>query len=141
MTHQSAAEAVGRSRSGVTNLLRLINLAVPVQDLLMDGKIDMGHARALLGLSLAKQIELANLIAHKGFSVRQTEQLVKHQEKSADKKTAKPDRDLLRLQEELSEKLGTAVAIKPGQRGTGKVVINYSSLDELDTIIVRLRKH
>ncbi|MGH8715242.1 MAG: ParB/RepB/Spo0J family partition protein, partial [Burkholderiales bacterium] len=101
--------------------------------------IDMGHARALLGLSAAKQIQLANLVAQKGLSVRQTERLAKQQEKATHKKTAKPDRDLIRLQEELSEKLGTTVNIKPGKRGTGKLIINYSSLDELDSLISKLR--
>ncbi len=141
MTHQSAAEAVGRSRSGVTNLLRLINLAAPVQQLLLQGKIDMGHARALLGLSAAKQIQLANLVAQKGLSVRQTERLAKQQEKTTHKKTAKPDRDLIRFQEELSEKLGTTVRINSGKRGTGKLIINYSSLDELDSLISKLCRH
>jgi len=141
MTHQSAAEAVGRSRSGVTNLLRLINLAAPVQQLLLQGKIDMGHARALLGLSAAKQIQLANLVAQKGLSVRQTERLAKQREKTTHKKTAKPDRDLIRFQEELSEKLGTTVRINSGKRGTGKLIINYSSLDELDSLISKLCRH
>ena len=141
MTHQSAAEAIGRSRSGVTNLLRLINLAAPVQELLMEGRIDMGHARALLGLSAEKQIELANLVAHKGLSVRQIEQLVKQREKTTHKKTEKPDRDLIRLQEELSEKLGATVSIKPGKRGTGRLIIDYASLDELDNLISKLCKH
>lgn len=140
MTHQNAAAAIGRSRSGVTNLLRLLNLAAPVQDLLMEGRIDMGHARALLGLNAAMQIELAHLVAHKGLSVRQTEQLVKHREKSAHKKPAKPDRDLIRLQEELSEKLGATVSIKPGKRGSGKLVIHYAGLDELDSLIGKLSK-
>jgi ParB family chromosome partitioning protein len=141
MTHQSAAEAVGRSRSGVTNLLRLINLAAPVQQLLLQGKIDMGHARALLGLSAAKQIQLANLVAQKGLSVRQTERLAKQREKTTHIKTAKPDRDLIRFQEELSEKLGTTVRINSGKRGTGKLIINYSSLDELDSFISKLCRH
>ena len=141
MTHQSAAEAVGRSRSGVTNLLRLINLAAPVQQLLLQGKIDMGHARALLGLSAAKQIQLANLVAQKGLSVRQTERLAKQREKTTHIKTAKPDRDLIRFQEDLSEKLGTTVRIKSGKRGTGKLIINYSSLDELDSFISKLCRH
>ena len=141
MTHQSAAQAVGRSRSGVTNLLRLINLAAPVQQLLLQGKIDMGHARSLLGLSAAKQIQLANLVAQKGLSVRQTERLAKQQEKTTHKKTAKPDRDLIRFQEELSEKLGTTVRINSGKRGTGKLIINYSSLDELDSLISKLCRH
>ena len=141
MTHQNAAEAVGRSRSGVTNLLRLINLAAPVQQLLLQGKIDMGHARALLGLSAAKQIQLANLVAQKGLSVRQTERLAKQREKTTHIKTAKPDRDLIRFQEDLSEKLGTTVRIKSGKRGTGKLIINYSSLDELDSFISKLCRH
>jgi len=141
MTHQSAAEAVGRSRSGVTNLLRLINLAAPVQQLLLQGKIDMGHARALLGLSAAKQIQLANLVAQKGLSVRQTEKLAKQREKTTHAKTAKPDRDLIRFQEDLSEKLGTTVRIKSGKRGSGKLIINYSSLDELDSLISKLCRH
>ena len=138
MTHQSAAEAVGRSRSGVTNLLRLINLAAPVQQLLLQNKLDMGHARALLGLSAAKQIQLANLVAQKGLSVRQTEKLAKQQEKAIHKKTAKPDHDLLRLQEELAEKLGTTVTIRQGKKG-GKLIIEYHSLDQLDGILARLR--
>ncbi|HYA20283.1 MAG TPA: ParB/RepB/Spo0J family partition protein [Burkholderiales bacterium] len=141
MTHQSAAEAVGRSRAAVTNLLRLINLAAPVQQLLLEGKIDMGHARALLGMSTAKQIQLANLVAQKGLSVRQTERLAKEQEKPVHKKLGKPDRDLARLQEELSDKLGTTVKIRPGRRGTGKLIIDYSSLDQLDGLIGKLRKH
>jgi len=141
MTHQSAAEAVGRSRAAVTNLLRLINLAAPVQQLLLEGKIDMGHARALLGMSTARQIQLANLVAQKGLSVRQTERLAKEQEKPVHKKLGKPDRDLARLQEELSDKLGTTVKIRPGRRGTGKLIIDYSSLDQLDGLIGKLRKH
>ena len=141
MTHQSAAEAVGRSRAAVTNLLRLINLAAPVQQLLLQGKIDMGHARALLGMSAAKQIQLANLVAQKGLSVRQTERLAKEREKPVHKKLAKPDRDLARLQEELSDKLGTTVKIRPGRRGTGKLIIDYSSLDQLDGLIGKLRRY
>ena len=141
MTHQSAAEAVGRSRAAVTNLLRLINLAAPVQQLLLEGKIDMGHARALLGMSTARQIQLANLVAQKGLSVRQTERLAKEHEKPAHKKAGKLDRDLVRLQEELSEKLGATVRINPGKRGTGKLIISYSSLDQLDGLIGKLRKH
>ena len=141
MTHQSAAEAVGRSRTAVTNLLRLINLAAPVQQLLLEGKIDMGHARALLGMNAAKQIQLANRVAQEGLSVRQTERLAKEREKPVHKKAVKPDRDLIRLQEELSEKLGTTVRISPGKRGAGKLIIDYSSLDELDSLISKLRKH
>src|SRR5690349_16285313 len=99
MTHQAASEALGSSRSAVSNLLRLLNLAAPVQELLMQGKIDMGHARALLSLAAAKQIETANLVVHKGLSVRETEKLVYQIEHPVVKHHPQRDRDLLRLQE------------------------------------------
>lgn len=135
MTHQAAAEAVGRSRSAVTNLLRLLSLAPPVQDMLMHSRIDMGHARALLPLGLAKQIEAAHEVAHKQLSVREAERLVQRLMKPAIRATAKPDRDILRLQENLSDKLGTTVTIKGGKEGRGRLVIEYGSLDQLDSII------
>ena len=135
MTHQAAAEAVGRSRSAVTNLLRLLSLAPPVQDMLMHSRIDMGHARALLPLGLTKQIEAAHEVAHKQLSVREAERLVQRLMKPAAKTSAKPDRDILRLQENLSDKLGTTVTIKGGKGGRGKLVIEYGSLDQLDSII------
>ena len=93
MTHQVAAEAVGRSRSAVTNLLRLLNLAKPVQELLMQNKIDMGHARALIGLSEGKQAEIAHEVAQKSLSVRETERLVQKLQESVTKIPATPDRD------------------------------------------------
>jgi len=135
MTHQSAGKALGNSRSSITNLLRLLNLSAPVQNLMMQGKIDMGHGRALLTLSPAQQIELANLIVHKQLSVRETERLVNRVEHPAKKTASKQDLDLLRLQEEISEKLGAQVVIKPGKNGEGNVVIYYKSLDQLDGIL------
>jgi ParB family transcriptional regulator, chromosome partitioning protein len=139
MTHEAASQALGSSRSAVSNLLRLLNLPSPVQELLMDGKIDMGHGRALLSLPPAKQIEIANLVAHKQLSVRETERLVHRIEHPAPKPKgrAKNDRDLLNLQEDVSAKLGAQVVIKPGKRGAGTVVIHYSSLEQLDGILSR----
>jgi ParB family chromosome partitioning protein len=138
MTHQAAAEAVGRSRSAVTNLLRLLSLAAPVQDMLMHSRIDMGHARALLPLGLAKQIEAAHEVADKGLSVREAERLAQRLMKPVARATTKPDRDILRLQENLSDRLGTTVTIKAGKGGRGKLVIEYGSLDQLDSIIQKI---
>lgn len=135
MTHQTAGEALGSSRSAISNLLRLLNLATPVQELMMQGKIDMGHGRALLPLSAAKQVEIANLIAHKQLSVRETEKLIKRIERAPTRRTIMQDRDLLRLQEDISSKLGANVTIKPGKRGTGNLVIHYTSLEQLDDIL------
>lgn len=137
MTHQAASQALGSSRSAVSNLLRLLNLPSPVQELLMQGKIDMGHARALLVLSAARQIETANLIVHKQLSVRETERLVHRIEHPVAKSRSKHDRDLLRLQEDISTKLGTQVVINPGKKGKGTVVIHYSNLDQLEGILSR----
>jgi ParB family chromosome partitioning protein len=137
MTHQAASQALGSSRSSVSNLLRLLNLADPVQELLMQGKIDMGHSRALLSLAPAKQIETANLVVHKQLSVRETERLVHRLEHPVAKPRPKRDRDLLRLQENVSAKLGAQVAINPGKNGKGTIVIHYSSLEQLDGILSR----
>jgi ParB family chromosome partitioning protein len=141
MTHEAAAEAVGRSRSGVTNLLRLLSLAKPVQDLVLQGRLDMGHGRALLALPGARQIELANVIAAKNLSVRQAERLVGQALATprAVSRVAR-DRDLLALEEELSDHLGTRVAIVPRKNGAGRVVIDYASLDQLDSLLAGLRK-
>jgi len=144
MTHQLAAEAVGRSRSAASNLLRLLKLPQPVQDMLMENKLDMGHARALLSLESAQQILLANKITADGLSVREAEKLVQKQlaapEQTKHKKTAKPSRDTLRLQEEMSAVLGTHVEIKPGNKGSGKLVIEYANHDQLDEFMSRLKK-
>jgi len=138
MTHQTAGEALGNSRSTISNLLRLLNLSAPVQELMMQGKIDMGHGRALLALSPADQIKIANLIAHKQLSVRETEKLVNQIEHPSTKKVRKQDRDLLRLQENVSERLGAQVAIKSLKNGRGNIVIQYTSLDQLDDILSKL---
>ena len=135
MTHQTAGEALGNSRSTISNLLRLLNLSAPVQELMMQGKIDMGHGRALLPLVPAQQIQLANIIVQKQLSVRETEKLVNQIEHPAPKKVRKPDRDLLRLQEDVSARLGAQVTIKPQKNGQGNIVVHYTSLDQLDDIL------
>ncbi len=141
MTHDAAAQAVGRSRSAVSNLLRLLHLSKAVQDLLMQGKLEMGHARALLAVSPARQAELAHQIISRSLSVREAEQLVGRTEIGVRKAPRKPkkDRDLQALEEELSQRLGAAISINTSRGGKGKLVINYSSLDQLDEILARLR--
>ncbi len=139
LTHQRVAEAVGRSRSAVTNLLRLLNLAPPVQELLMQGDLDMGHARALLGLALAPQIEAAREIASKKLSVREAERLVERLQNPPAPREVVPDRDVLNLQESLAERLGARVTLKPSKGGKGKLIIDYDDLEQLDAIIGRLQ--
>ncbi|MBL8414056.1 MAG: ParB/RepB/Spo0J family partition protein [Propionivibrio sp.] len=140
MTHQQAADAVGRSRSAASNLLRLLQLVAPVQELLMRGDIDMGHARALLPLSGALQIQLAQRIVQKGLSVRDAERLVQHALKPPKQVAAiKPDRDVLRLQEELSDFLGAQVEISTNKKGAGKIRIEFGDLDQLEGILQRMR--
>lgn len=140
LTHQQAADAVGRSRPAASNLLRLLALAQPVQDMLMAGEIDMGHARALLPLALALQVQLAQRIAQKGLSVREAERLVQREMSPPSARVPpRPDRDLLRLQEELSDTLGATVAIKTNRKGAGKMTIDFSDLDQLEGILIRLR--
>ena len=141
LTHQQAADAVGRSRSAASNLLRLLNLAKPVQAMLMEGVLEMGHARALLALDGARQIEAANRLAARGMSVRETEALVQLWLRTPGgvKKKRKADRDLERLQEEASERTGTSVEIRPGRKGSGKIVVQYSSYEHLDELLARLR--
>ena len=140
ITHDKAAEMVGRSRSAVSNLLRLLALSEPVRDLLHQGKLDMGHARALLALTGMQQIDTARVIAARGMSVRETEKLVGRLLRGtpAKKPRKTSDRDVLRLQEELAQKLGTKVEIKAGNKGRGSVVIQYSNLNQLDAILARL---
>lgn len=140
LTHQQAADAVGRSRPAATNLLRLLQLTAPVQEMLMTGKLDMGHARALLPVAGAQQVALAQRIVQKGLSVREAERLVQQlltPPKTPPEKAI--DRDLLRLQEELSDGLGANVAIRSNKKGAGRVTIDFSSLDQLDGLIFRLR--
>ena len=143
-THEQAAAAIGRSRSATSNLLRLLNLAKPVQELLMDGQLDMGHARALLSVDSAHQIQFANRIVARGLSVREAETLVAHASKAdggAPKKAAAPrSRDIVRLEEELADKLGATVKLSANAKGSGKLVIEFAGLDQLDGIVERLRR-
>jgi ParB family transcriptional regulator, chromosome partitioning protein len=138
MTHEIAAKAVGRSRTAVTNLLRLLNLAQPVQELLLANQIDMGHARALLPLSNIKQTEIAHQIVKLQLSVRQTEALVARSETTKTKKPIGADRDVVRLQEELADKLGTSVQIRSNKAGKGSIKLAFQSLAELDKILAKL---
>ncbi len=142
-THEQAAESVGRSRSAVSNLLRLLNLAKPVQSMLMAGDIDMGHARALLAVDSATQIALANQVIAKRLSVRDTEKLVvRATTEDQGGKAARgreKSRDLLRLEEELSDALATSVSIKLGTKNKGELVIAFGDLDQLDGVIARLK--
>ncbi len=140
MTHEQAADAVGRSRSATTNLLRLLKLAKPVQEMLMEGALEMGHARALLALDGARQIETGTRVAARGLSVRETEALVQKLLRGpGSRKKPRVDRDLQRLEEETSERLGTTVSITPGRKGSGKIVLHYSSLDHLEQLLKKLR--
>ena len=145
-THEQAANAVGRSRSAVSNLLRLLNLAKPVQTMLMAGDIDMGHARALLATDAATQIQLANEVVAKRMSVREAEKLV--QRTTAELNTPakvrdKPEksRDITRLEEELSDMLATQVTLKMGSKGRGQMLIDFADLDSLDGVILKIRGH
>ena len=139
MTHEQAADAVGRSRSATTNLLRLLKLARPVQEMLMEGALEMGHARALLALDGARQIEAGKRVAAKGLSVRETEALVNALLQGPAVQRKRVDRDLARLEEEISGRLGTTVEIRAGKKGSGKLVVHYSSLDHLDELVKKLR--
>jgi len=143
-THEQAAQAVGRSRSAVSNLLRLVNLAQPVQTMLMAGDIDMGHARALLAVDAASQIALANQVIAKRLSVRETEKMVARALEEQNAPPAAPRQkeksgDIVRLEEELSDRLATPVAFKMGPKGRGQLIIDFADLDVLDTVLARLR--
>lgn len=140
MTHETASQAIGRSRTATTNLLRLLNLAKPVQERLMANEISMGHARALLSLEPAMQVAVANEIVKKGLSVRQVETLVagmalKKQSKGKNIKKTTKDSDTLRLEEDLSNFLGATVRIDTNKKGKGKLIIEFSDLDQFDGII------
>jgi ParB family chromosome partitioning protein len=138
MTHQTAADAVGRSRSTASNLLRLLKLSLPVQAMLMENELDMGHARALLALEGAVQVSAANKIVLGGLSVREAEKLVQNELNPAEKKVAKssmPNRDIIRLEEKVADRLGAKVAIKHGTKGAGKLVIEYNTLEQLEGML------
>lgn len=140
MTHQQIADAIGKSRATVTNLLRLLDLHVEVKTLLVNKQIEMGHARALLSLEGVKQVELARKIAKDGLTVRAAERLVKDAQEAPKPPTVKLlDHDTRRLQDDLTAKLGAKVSIDHKENGTGKLVITYSSLEELDGIIEQIK--
>ena len=137
ITHEQAAEAVGRSRAAVSNLLRLLDLDDAVKAMVESGQLEMGHARALLALAGAKQIEAARQVVSRGLTVRATEGLVKSlQRPQAAKPVAvKKDANILQLETSLADKLGASVVLRPGKGGKGKLEISYNSLDELDGIL------
>lgn len=143
MTHQQAAESVGRSRTGVTNLLRLLELGEVASRLLDEGQLEMGHARALLVLPAELQDETARKVVAKGLSVRETERLVqnllKQDRHKTEVKSPAGNPDVRRLEESLSERLGASVSIQYNNKGKGKLVIQYNSLDELDGILEHIR--
>jgi len=143
LTHEAAAKAVGRSRSAVSNLLRLTALAPPVQEYLLGGALEMGHARALLALPVSQQSGAAARVVNAAMSVRDTERLVHgllNPAKRAGRRKGKPayDADTARLENDLADKLGAVVHIEPGRQGAGRIVIRYSTLEQLDGIVERL---
>ena len=143
LTHKEAADAIGRSRAATTNLLRLLNLPESVQSLVLDGRLDMGHARALLALDGELQVATAKKVADKGLSVRETEQLVNdllHPKARVPRPKARSGRDIQRLEEEVSEKLGTTVEIKSSKKGSGRLVVHYMSHEHLDKLLARLMR-
>ena len=143
MTHQQAADAVGRSRVAVTNLLRLLTLTDDVKRMVSNGDIEMGHARALLSLSGRQQVDAARMVVSKGLTVRETERLVKRltqgENEPPAEKTAAQDPNVRRLQDDLSERLGAKVKIQYSDSGKGKLEIHYNSLDELDGILAHIK--
>src|ERR1700751_1580738 len=144
LTHQETAQAVGRSRAAVSNLLRLLELTAEVCELLEKRTLEMGHARALLALTERRQqTEVALLVARKGLSVRETEALVRRLQAphaaAAPEGASDRDPNVARLEQELAEKLGARVAIQPGRGGRGKLVVSYNRLDELDGILAHIQ--
>jgi ParB family chromosome partitioning protein len=143
LTHQEAAEAVGRSRAAVSNLLRLLELSDKVKSMVEHREIEMGHARALLGIAdKTQQLDAARLVAKKGLSVRETEQLVRRMlAKDTAKKPKAQSRntDILRLEKDMTDKLGAQVRIDHTSKGSGKLIISYNSLDELDGILAHIK--
>ena len=145
LTHAEAADAVGRSRAAVSNLLRLQDLSDKVRPMLESRELEMGHARALLGITDAmQQLDAARQVVRKGLSVRETERLVKRMlEKASGKKPSKPadtgSADIRRLETEMTDKIGAKVRIQHTKKGSGKVVISYNSLDELDGVLKHIR--
>jgi ParB family chromosome partitioning protein len=140
LTHEDAARAIGRSRSATSNMLRLLNLAEPVQTMLLAGDVEMGHARALLALTAAEQIACANEVVNKRLSVRETEKLVNDWASDNDRVASKPrqNADVRRLEEGLADWLASAVQLKTNPNGKGSVTIKFNSLDELDGVLERI---
>lgn len=140
LTHEDAARAIGRSRSATSNMLRLLNLAEPVQTMLLAGDIEMGHARALLALTAAEQIACANEVVNKRLSVRETEKLVNDWASDGDRQATKPKQtaDVRRLEEGLADWLASAVQLKANANGKGSVTIKFNNLDELDGVLERI---
>jgi len=142
MTHEAVAEAVGRSRSTVTNLLRLLELHPEVQELLRSGRLEMGHARAVAGLAPEQQVEIARRVVKRGLSVREAERLARSAQKPGKKKSTRAspaDPNIRSLQDKVSERLGAQVMIRHTTRGKGTLEIRYNSLDELDGILARIK--
>jgi ParB family chromosome partitioning protein len=140
LTHEQIAQAVGKSRATVTNLLRLLGLNHDVKTLLEHGDIEMGHSRALLALPNNQQSEIAKQVANKGLSVRDTEQLIRRLQTPVIKKPEKPvDVNVTQLENSLGDKLGASVAIQHNGKGKGKLVIDFNTLDELDGILAHIR--
>jgi ParB-like partition proteins len=139
MTHEQAAQAIGRSRSATSNLLRLLNLAGPVQTMLLAGDLDMGHARALLAVDAATQIQLATQIVAKRLSVREAEKLVaqtlQESARRSSRKATEKSRDVLRLEEALSDRLGTQVVFKIGAKERGQIIIDFHGWDHLNSLL------
>lgn len=139
LTHAQTAEMVGRSRVAVTNLLRLLDLAPEVKELLVIGQLAMGHARALLPLEYSQQTEAARLIAHRGLSAREAEKLVRRlKAPESSKAQVNEDPNVRALEQQLGERLGTRVSVQTGKNGQGVLRIHYSSLDQLDGILEQL---
>lgn len=141
LTHQQAADAVGRSRVAVSNILRLLDLSDDVRHMLRAGDLDMGHGRALLGLASEHQYGAAEKVVKRGLSVRATESMVKQllKEKSSQQHSTSKDPDIERLEQSLAEQLGAKVEMKHAKSGAGKITISYASLDELDGILAHLK--
>ena len=143
LTHQQAADAIGRSRTATTNLLRLLNLEKSVQRLMFDGRLEMGHGRALLALEGRRQEHIGAQVAERGLSVRETEKLVNdllNPPVRTKARRAPADRDVARLEEQLSGELGTTVQIRRGRKGSGKLVISYTSYEHLDSLLERIKR-
>jgi len=141
MTHEKAAQAVGRSRVAVSNLLRLLTLTPMVQDMLLDNQIDMGHARALVGIEPAQQILLANKVVQDGLSVREVERMLQSEPASGKKAKPATHPDVASLQNQLSEQLGAEVSISSKANGAGVLKLSYSNLDQLDDWIAKLTEN